>query len=137
LKLQWQVDAQDAARVKALVTAQAGSALVRARKEHNLAKRKPIVTKERFWRAMVAVRLTSQQKSGPESQVVSADVKLTHCAEVKVTHLGEDGGLLGRRHVDPGASSGDSDIGPARRVDSADQSAYGAVAQHGAAVFAG
>lgn len=59
---------------------------------------------------------------------VSAGVKLTHCAEVKVTHLGEDGGFLGRRHVDPGAGSGDSDIGPARRVDSADQSADGAVA---------
>ena len=38
-----------------------------------------------------------------------------------MTHLGEDGGLLGRRDVDPGASSGDSDIGPARGVDPADQ----------------
>ncbi len=32
---------------------------------------------------------------------VSAEVILTHCAEVKVTHLGEDDGLFGAVHVDP------------------------------------
>ncbi|MCD0257070.1 hypothetical protein JWH11_02535, partial [Xanthomonas melonis] len=36
---------------------------------------------------------------------VSADVKLTHCGEVKVTHLGHDGGLLKAADVDSGASS--------------------------------
>ena len=48
--------------------------------------------------------------------VVSTDVILAHCTEAKVTHLGEHGDLLGRRHVDPGAGSGDSDIGSAWRV---------------------
>jgi aryl carrier-like protein len=39
---------------------------------------------------------------------VSAEVILTHLAEGKVTHLGEDGGFQSRRDADPGASSGDS-----------------------------
>ncbi|WP_434991016.1 arsenic resistance protein, partial [Xanthomonas melonis] len=39
---------------------------------------------------------------------VSADVKLTHSAEVKVTHLGHDGGLLKAADVDSGAGSGDT-----------------------------
>ena len=43
--------------------------------------------------------------------VVGAEVILTHCAEVKVTHLGEDDGLLAV-DVDPGASSGDTSDGP-------------------------
>ena len=42
--------------------------------------------------------------------LVAADAKLTHRAEVKVTHLGEDDGLLAV-HVDPGASSGDTSDG--------------------------
>ncbi|MGB6100363.1 MAG: TniQ family protein [Comamonas sp.] len=42
---------------------------------------------------------------------VGAEVILTHCAEVKVTHLGEDDGLLAV-DVDPGASSGDTSDGP-------------------------
>ena len=44
---------------------------------------------------------------------VGADAKLTHVAEVKLPHLGNDGGLFAA-NVDPGASSGDSGIGSAR-----------------------
>ena len=51
----------------------------------------------------------------PICDAVSADVKLTHCAEVKVTHLGEDGGLFGAADVDPGASSGNTSNGPKGR----------------------
>lgn len=40
---------------------------------------------------------------------VSADVKLTRVAEVKLTHLGEDGGF-GTAYVDPGAVRGDSGV---------------------------
>ena len=53
MKLQWQIEDKDVVRVKELVAGQAGNALIRARQEHNLAKTKPAVTKERFWRAMV------------------------------------------------------------------------------------
>jgi hypothetical protein len=69
MKLLWQVDNADVARVKSLVASQAGNALIRARQERNLAKTKPAVTKARFWRAMVSMRLTTRQKSGPESHV--------------------------------------------------------------------
>ncbi len=69
MKLQWQIDDKDVVRVKELVAGQAGNALIRARQERNLAKAKPAVTKERFWRAMVSMRLTTRQKSGPESHV--------------------------------------------------------------------
>ena len=69
MKLQWQIEDKDVVRVKELVAGQAGNALIRARQEHNLAKTKPAVTKERFWRAMVSMRLTTRQKSGPESHV--------------------------------------------------------------------
>jgi hypothetical protein len=54
MKLQWQIDDKDVVRVKELVAGQAGNALIRARQERNLAKAKPAVTKERFWRAMAA-----------------------------------------------------------------------------------
>lgn len=69
MKLHWQIDDKDVVRVKELVASQAGNALIRARRERNLAKAKPAVTKERFWRAMVSMRLTTRQKSGPESHV--------------------------------------------------------------------
>lgn len=69
MKLRWQIDDKDVARVKTLVACEAGNALIRARQERNLAKTKPAVTKERFWRAMVSMRLTTRQKSGPESHV--------------------------------------------------------------------
>ena len=57
------------AQVTTLIERQSKKALVRARREHNLAKSKPPVTRERFWQAMVSMRLTTRQKSGPESFV--------------------------------------------------------------------
>lgn len=69
MKFEWRIDAKDISRVRALVESQSGNALIRARKERNLAATKPSVTKERFWRAMVSMRLTTRQKSGPESHV--------------------------------------------------------------------
>lgn len=69
MKFEWRIDAKDINRVRALVESQSGNALIRARKERNLAATKPSVTKERFWRAMVSMRLTTRQKSGPESHV--------------------------------------------------------------------
>lgn len=69
MKLQWQIDEKDVARVKALIDTQVGNALIRVRQERNLAKTKPTVTRERFWRAMVCMRLTTRQRSGPESYV--------------------------------------------------------------------
>jgi len=47
-----------------------------------------------------------------KSSTVAAEVILTHCAEVEVTHLGKDDGLFGAVDVDPGAGSGDTSDGP-------------------------
>lgn len=69
MKLHWEIDDNDVARVETLVASQAANALIRARQERNLASEKPAVTKARFWRAMVSMRLTTRQKSGPESHV--------------------------------------------------------------------
>src|SRR5690606_39975875 len=60
--------------------------------------------------------------------IVIAEVKLTPCAEVILTPLGEDGGLLSRRDVDPGASSGDQGFRTTRSLDSADHERDGVVA---------
>ena len=65
---------------------------------------------------------------------VSAEVILTHCAEVKVTHLGEDDGLFGAVDVDPGECSGDTSYGPQGRSGQVDRQAAWLLAQHGSAI---
>ncbi len=55
---------------------------------------------------------------------VAADAKLTHCAEVNLTHLGEADGLLAV-DVEPGASSGDTSDGPQGRCSAGDRAAAG------------
>jgi len=64
---------------------------------------------------------------------VSAEVRMTHCTELNLTHLGEHGGLLAV-DVDPGASSGDTSDGPSGRRSSRDREAAGLLAQHGQAL---
>ena len=69
MKIDWIVTQQDVAQVQAFVAAQSENPLVMDRRRRNLAKSKPKVSLQQFWRRMVAARLTSQQKSGPESHV--------------------------------------------------------------------
>ena len=85
--------------------------------------------------ALLQEHLSNEQYEFISSLDVSADVKLTHCAGVKVTHLGEDGGLLAV-DVDPGASSGDTCDGPQGRGDQGNSQAAWLLAQHRAAVLA-
>ena len=65
---------------------------------------------------------------------VAAEVILTPCAEVRVTHLGKDDGLFGAVDVDPGAGSGDTSDGPKGRGGQIDREADGLLAQHGTAL---
>ena len=67
---------------------------------------------------------------------VDADAKLTHCAEVDLTHLGEDGGLLAA-HVDLGAIGGNQSLGSSADEHSRDCAADGVLAQYGTAIPAG
>jgi len=69
MDIQWLISPEDVAQVTALIERQSGNPLVCARRQHNLAERKPPVTRDRFWQAMVSMRLTTRQKSGPESFV--------------------------------------------------------------------
>ena len=60
METQWIISPEDVTRVTTLIERQSENALVRARREHNLAMRKPPVTPERFWQAMVSMRLTTR-----------------------------------------------------------------------------
>ena len=65
---------------------------------------------------------------------VSNGVELPHCAGVKVTHLGHDGGFDRAADVDPGASGGDTCDGPKGRRRESDREAVGLLAKHCSAV---
>lgn len=69
MQLCWQVDQDDVARVKAFVASQGANPFVRARIARNLAQTKPNVDRSEFWKQMVGMRMTSVQRSGPESAV--------------------------------------------------------------------
>jgi Transposase len=76
-----------------------------------------------------ALDQAARQRGLPRAiTVVRAEVVLTHCAEVKVTDLGEDDGLFGAVDVDPGASSGDTSDGPKGRGGQSDREAVGLLA---------
>ena len=75
-------------------------------------------------------------RPAPSFKAVAAEVILTHRAEVKVTHLGEDDALFGAVDVDPGGSSGDTSDGPKGRRGEVDREAAELLAQHGTALSA-
>src|SRR3954454_1695808 len=70
MHFRWEFDPEDIARVKAFVAEWTDDAFVRDRMAVNLAERKPKVTREKFWKLLVACLLTTQQKSGPASSVM-------------------------------------------------------------------
>jgi hypothetical protein len=69
VKIQWHISTDDIARVKELIHKLSNNAFVRRRMARNLAQLKPQVEREKFWFQMVGMRLTSVQRSGPESHV--------------------------------------------------------------------
>lgn len=69
MKIEWTISRGDVERVKALLRKQKDNALVRKRRAENLAKIKPRVRRKQFWFQMVSMRLTSVQRSGPDSYV--------------------------------------------------------------------
>lgn len=71
MDVEWQISREDVTRVKALVREQASSALVRQRRVNNLSGTKQQVRRKRFWYQMVSMRLTSIQRSGPNSHVAN------------------------------------------------------------------
>ncbi len=69
MKIIWQIDPEDVAKVKAFVEKHRESPFVQDRVASNLRETKPPVTKEYFWYVMVGCLLTTQQRSGPVSSV--------------------------------------------------------------------
>jgi len=71
MNINWQITEADKACVKAILDKQRTSTLVRDRHERNLAETKPTVTKERFWQALVCMRITTRAASGPSSRIAT------------------------------------------------------------------
>lgn len=69
MQFEWKVDAADIARVKSFVDSHAANPFVRVRVARNLAAAKPTVDRSEFWKQMVGMRMTSVQRSGPDSAV--------------------------------------------------------------------
>src|SRR5689334_7059868 len=69
MQLTWNISADDVARVEAFVATQANDALVRYRIRRNIENRPTKIDHADFWYAVVACLLTTQQRSGPKSQV--------------------------------------------------------------------
>ena len=69
MKIVWQVDSGDIAKVKAFYDKHYSNPFVQRRIARNLADDKPAITKQVFWRCMVRCLLTTQQRSGPNAPV--------------------------------------------------------------------
>ena len=69
MQVEWQISEADKVLVQEFICQQADNPFVRARKTVNLSSSKPGVDRERFWRQMASMRLTSVQRSGPDSHV--------------------------------------------------------------------
>jgi hypothetical protein len=69
MNIEWQITSTDKACVKALVEKQQESVLVRYAYARNLAESKSPITKERLWRAMVCMRLTTLARVSPTGKL--------------------------------------------------------------------
>lgn len=69
MKIVWQIDREDIAKVKEFFDRHSANAFVKMRLATNMKDDKPAVTKELFWEVMISCLLTTQQRSGPGSSV--------------------------------------------------------------------
>lgn len=69
MRIVWQIDDGDIARVKGFLDLHRDDPFVKSRIATNLGGDKPPVSRERFWEVMIACLLTTQQRSGPGSPV--------------------------------------------------------------------
>jgi hypothetical protein len=69
MKLIWQIEPEDIAKVKEFFERHKDNPLVKKRIATNMIDDKPVVTKEIFWKVMISCLLTTQQRSGPGSPV--------------------------------------------------------------------
>ncbi len=69
MKIIWQIDAEDIAKVKEFFDCHMDNAFLKYRIATNLKDDKPTATRELFWEVMISCLLTTQQRSGPGSSV--------------------------------------------------------------------
>jgi len=69
MRIEWIIDEDDIARVRAFYDEHRGSPFVRLRIGRNLRADKPPVTRGEFWACLVGCLLTTQQRSGPMTPV--------------------------------------------------------------------
>ena len=69
MRLLWQIDSEDIARVRAFYEKHCDNPFVKSRISTNLRADKPPISKGEFWDRMVGCLLTTQQRSGPGSAV--------------------------------------------------------------------
>src|SRR5436190_23985760 len=70
MKIIWEIEPKDIAKVKEFFDRHKDNAFVKMRIATNLKDDKPAVTKELFWEVMISCLLTTQQRSGPGSSVI-------------------------------------------------------------------
>jgi hypothetical protein len=71
MHIEWHITETDLDCVRRLADSQRDTVLVSDRRMRNLAKKKDPVTKERLWRSIVCMRLTTQARSGPKGKLAS------------------------------------------------------------------
>lgn len=69
MKLIWEIDENDVARIRAFYQIHENNKFVARRLRRNVKKELPVFTNDMFWEAMVSCLLTTQQRSGPDSAV--------------------------------------------------------------------
>lgn len=69
MKLLWQIEDTDVAKVKAFYELHKNNAFVLKRIERNIRKNIPDVSHNIFWKALIDCLLTTQQRSGPNSAI--------------------------------------------------------------------
>jgi hypothetical protein len=69
MKFQWIIEEADVERIKRFINGSKDDAFVKERMSCNLASDKPPATREDFWDNMIGCLLTTQQRSGPKSNV--------------------------------------------------------------------
>lgn len=71
MQFTWKIDQADIDRVKEILEEHGANPFVQGRMKRNLAATKPAVDRSEFWKQMVSMRMTSVQRSGPNSAVAT------------------------------------------------------------------
>ena len=69
MDIRWEIGERDIAKIRDFPDRQKDNPFVLARIKRNLSSSKPVLGREEFWHQMVSIRLTTQQRSGPDRPV--------------------------------------------------------------------